>query len=513
MTSWPDVVKVALLGTGRSSLPLPGDDSPLAQMLGQLNGRSPEQTLLATAAVLSLHQQVGTLPPQLAPPTLPPAPDDDWPRSSDKLRPVLLGVLNGRFHLALPECLQTLVDNQQRLLDEFTPNLLHYGTRQPHLHSLIRQAIGRRGQWLAAQNESWVYAVAAPALVANPAEVWQTGSHAARLTLLQHLRATNPQQAVAWLQTSWASEAPRQRSDFLAALETNLSMADEPFLEAALDDPNYAVRRRALEFLASLTESRHCQRQTERAAPLVTLAEENGRLVLLVELLENVDGALQRDGVLPRASAQGMNAQNWRTAQLLSGVPLSFWCQRFGLSAGELVETAVNSPNHHPLMRGWSIAASRQRNADWCEALLFGSDPDIATSQSLDMLPILPPDRQEAYVLHLLATQPSIKAAQREHPTILALKKLTSPWSHPFARAVLERLVQEIASDTGGSTLDWKFREAVRQFAYTFPPDLLEEAATTLKPAAKSRVWETRVQEFLEIIQFRRNMLQVIGNR
>lgn len=513
MTTYPDVVKVALLGTGRSALPLPGDDSPLAQLLGQLNGRSPEQTLLATAATLSLHQQVGTVPPQITPPKLAPVPDEDWPRSSDKLRAVLMSVLNGRFHPALPELLQTLADNQQRLLDEFVPNLLHYGIRHPHLHPLIRQAIGRRGQWLAAQNENWVYAVATPALVANPAEVWQTGSHTARLTLLQHLRASDPPQGLALLQTSWGREGARQRSDFVAALEINLSMADEPFLEAVLDDPGYPVRRRAIEFLGSLPESRHCQRQAERAAPLVTLAEQDGRQMLLLELLENVDAPLQRDGVLPRASAQGMNAQNWRTAQLLSGVPLTFWQARFGLSAGELVETAVNSPNQHPFIRGWGIAARRQQNAEWCEALLFGSDLDIATAQSLDMLPILPPDRQEAYVLHLLATQPSLKAAPREHPAIAALKKLTNPWSIPLARAVLERLAQEVGSSGNGSVGDWKFREAVRQFAYAFPTSLLEEATTTLNPTTQSRVWEIRLQEFLEIVQFRRNMLQVISNR
>lgn len=513
MTTYADVVKVALLGTGRGTLPPPGDDSPLAQLLAQLNGRSPEQTLLATAATLALHQQVGTLPPQITPPKLPPVPDNDWPRSSDKLRTTLLGVINGRFHPALPELLQALADSQQRLLDEFIPNLLQYGIRHPDLHPMIRQAIGKRGQWLAAQNETWVYAIDTPALIANPDAVWQMGGQATRLTLLQHLRASDPAQALALLQTTWGSEGSRQRADFLAVLENNLSMADEPFIEAVLDDASYPVRRRALEFLGSLTGSRHCQRQTERAAPLVTLAEQDGRRVLLLELLEHVDGAMQRDGVLPRASAQGMSTQNWRTAQLLSGVPLSFWQERFGLSAGELVETAVNSPNQHPFIRGWGIAARRQQNAAWCEALLFGSDLDIATTQSLDMLPVLPPDRQEAYMLHLLTTQPGIKGVQREHPVVLALKKLTSPWSAVLARAVLARLAQDISDTGSGSLVDWKFREAVRQFAYAFPPDLLEEADATFKPNAKSRVWEIRIQEFLEIVQFRRNMLQVIGNR
>ena len=513
MTTYPDVVKVALLGTGRGTLPPPGDEGSLARLLAQLNGRSPEQTLLATAATLALHQQVGTVPPQITPPKLPPVPDGDWPRSSDKLRTTLIGVINGRYQPILPELLQALIDNQQRLLDEFIPNLLQYGIRHPELHPLIRQAIGQRGQWLAAQNENWVYAVATPALVANPDEVWQTGSQSARLTLLQHLRASDPQQGLALLQTTWGSEGPRQRADFLAALETNLSMADEPFIEAALDDASYPVRRRAIEFLGSLTESRHCQRQTERSAPLMTLAEQDGRRVLRLELLDQVDAATQRDGVLPRATTHGMNAQNWRTAQLLSGVPLSFWNERFGLSARELVETAVNSPNQHPFIRGWGLAARRQQNAEWCEALLFGSSLEIATYQSLDMLPVLPPDRQEAYVLHLLATQPGIKTAPREHPVTAALKKLTNPWSIPLARAVLERLVQDIGGSGKGSVSDWKFREAVRQFAYTFPTDLLEEATTTLKPTTQSRVWEIRIQEFLDIVQFRRNMLQVISNR
>lgn len=513
MITWPDVVKVALLGTGRSTLPLPHDDSPLSQLLAQLNGRSPEQTVLAAAATLALHQQVGTLPPQIPPPRLAPAPDSDWPRCSDKLRPFLAQVVNGRYHNALPELLHALDQNQQRLLEEFIPNLLRHGTRHTPLHPLIRRAIGQRGQWLAAQNENWTYAVATPTFITNPDEVWQTGNHVARLTLLQHLRASNPPQGLALLQTTWASEGPRQRSDFLAALETNLSMADEPFIEAALDDPSYPVRRRALDFLGSLIGSRHCQRQTERAAPLVTLAEEAGRPVLLVELLENVDAALQRDGVLPRATTQGMNTVNWRTAQLLSGVPLTYWNERFGLSAEVLVETAVNSPNQHPLIRGWVIAARRQQNAAWSDALLFGTDIAIATTQSLDLIPLLPPDRQEAFTLHLLEAQQTVKTLNREHPINIALKKISGQWSQSLARAVLVRLVEDVTNDNSGSLLDWKFREAVRQFAYYFPTDLLEEATAALKPVAKSRVWEMRVQEFLDIVQFRRNMLQAIRNR
>ena len=73
--------------------------------------------------------------------------------------------------------------------------------------------------------------------------------------------------------------------------------------------------------------------------------------------------------------------------------------------------------------------------------------------------------------------------------------------------------MQDIGGSGKGSVSDWKFREAVRQFAYTFPTDLLEEATTTLKPTTQSRVWEIRIQEFLDIVQFRRNMLQVISNR
>ncbi len=74
---------------------------------------------------------------------------------------------------------------------------------------------------------------------------------------------------------------------------TGLSMADEPFLERALDDRDAQVRRRAAELLAGLPDSRLAARLTAAAGSILTL--KDGALNPVFPAA--VNDALWRDGV------------------------------------------------------------------------------------------------------------------------------------------------------------------------------------------------------------------------
>ena len=118
--------------------------------------------------------------------------------------------------------------------------------------------MGKRGYWLAAHNPDWNYVNSE---ITDKA--WQTGSKEARRSLLQRLREQGADKAREKLQKTWKKESAEERASLLAALEINLSMNDEPFLEAALDYKRKQVRDVAAKLLSKLPESRLCQRMIE----------------------------------------------------------------------------------------------------------------------------------------------------------------------------------------------------------------------------------------------------------
>ncbi len=73
------------------------------------------------------------------------------------------------------------------------------------------------------------------ALLADP-RAWETGGRAERVGYLTALRGQDPVVARELLAAGWSRENAEERAQLLAALRHGLSLADEEFLEDALDD-------------------------------------------------------------------------------------------------------------------------------------------------------------------------------------------------------------------------------------------------------------------------------------
>src|SRR5262249_25300614 len=138
-------------------------------------------------------------------------------------------MLDGQYKEALPEWLTAVAAAQQRIPEEQLPALLELGRTQSALRSVIISVLGKRGVWLAQQNPEWNYVAST-----SDESAWETGNRAAREAFLQKLRTIDPAQARELLATTWHQEAPEDRADFIAVLRTNLTLADELFLENAL---------------------------------------------------------------------------------------------------------------------------------------------------------------------------------------------------------------------------------------------------------------------------------------
>ena len=126
------------------------------------------------------------------------------------------------------------------------------------------QVAGVRGRWLAGQNPRW--SVGGADAAADPAETWQSGMQEERLLVLKKLRSSDPARARELVSSTWNDEPPEMRDLVVETYAIGLSMADEPFLEDALDDKRKAVRTGAAALLSRLPASRLGQRMAERAA-------------------------------------------------------------------------------------------------------------------------------------------------------------------------------------------------------------------------------------------------------
>lgn len=321
---WPNLVKVALMGTHRQSSNListmvsgressdpstPSDPSsiqPIQALLTQLDWAEPETAILDAAGAIALHTQAGQayLFPR-APSPLPPCPPDPLrplcsPQTTQHLR-------HGLSHDSAfcAEVLGWLIAYGQRAPDEYLPSLLDFGGKQPQWKHLVLILIGARGRWLACQNPAWEYGqwdwsqlpndelthvspnavsvgqnkgtdhhplkgqdtkTSESAEYRLPQEfqtLWQTGAIASRLDLLQCWRVIAPNAARCLLANTWPQESAKHRAILLPALNIGLSVADEPFIDQALSDRSAKVRTIATQLLACLPQSQWSQQMTE----------------------------------------------------------------------------------------------------------------------------------------------------------------------------------------------------------------------------------------------------------
>nr|BFE69341.1 hypothetical protein GCM10020092_026420 [Actinoplanes digitatis] len=101
----------------------------------------------------------------------------------------------------------------------------------------------------------WLRDEAPGAATPSDPQVWETGTGGERLAHLTRLRGTDPAAALALLESTWQTETPEDRTRFVDAIGTGLSLADDAFLDRALDDRRKGVREAALDLLRRLPGS------------------------------------------------------------------------------------------------------------------------------------------------------------------------------------------------------------------------------------------------------------------
>jgi hypothetical protein len=459
--AWERVVRAALLGTERQAAPVDAatDEPALDAAVAALSDQPAEARLLGTAALLDAWRRAGQRGVRMAAPPPEPAPEGDERPCSPVAARVLRQLLAGSPPPLLAEWMGLAERAGAAIPHELLPAVLDFGVRHAAVRADVARALGARGRWLAAQNPAWAYAGGVPD---ETAEGWETGTAEERVRILRHLRARDPAAGLALLRTTWATDAPRDRAAFVEALAVGLGMDDEPFLESALDDKRKEVRTAAAALLGTLPGSRLVARMTERLAPLLRVHVPEGMIARLrgqgprldVELPAECDKEMRRDGIEPKPP-YGTGERGWWLQQMIAAVPPAAWTERWGMDAAACLDAARAGDERTTFVRGWTAAATRNRAADWAEALLRTYDGREGVFTLGGLSAALPPARLEPLILDLLRSNTPRAGELAEH----FLLEARFPWSPAFTRAVVASL------PTAVTTNDYVFRERVNAYA------------------------------------------------
>ncbi|NEO83021.1 MAG: hypothetical protein F6J87_01995 [Spirulina sp. SIO3F2] len=505
MEQWQTLVATALMGTGRQAPTPPTGEGALATTLSQLDWSQPEQAILGAAGAIALHQAVGQQPQQQDWQPIEPGSTEHFPIIAPSIARHLETAIDNDPEL-LPELLTLIAQTQQRIPERLLPRLLNLGQRHTELRHHITPVIGQRGQWLATRKENWRYGRVGDIQSFNPnapeaQELWHNGRQSERLLFFQRWREVDPDGARAALATIWPKAAAREREGLTQILETSLSMADEPFLEAALDDRAPSVRKAVVQLLIKLPESRLCQRMATRLHQLQA-SDQQG--LLSVSAPKTYEPDWERDGLPKRVPAK-RGEQGWWLEQMVAAAPLDIW----GDPARAMAAIAKGRWQHE-LRAGWELAAQRQKRADWADVILTQINWPIAGGNQQkrrtirQLLALLTPSRRE----HHLQAQLSNNAFHGDWLELMS--ECANQWTLAFSQVVLEQLTKIMIQR--GSTRYSAVRSFLDHFRLTLHPDLAPEVAQAVAelPAKTNsmHLFERHCFKLIETLTIRREFWQ-----
>jgi hypothetical protein len=500
--NFSELTQAALLGTGRQAIAIAAGESELSRLLAQLDWNRREEALLAAAALSGLHEATGQLPARDTAPAPEPCAGEELPRLSERAGSLLLRLLGGDFPELLPECLRRCAGARQLPFPEALPALLTTGLARAELRADILPVLGRRGRWLAAQNPDWAWAIGA---TADDETIWHVGGGGARLLFLQRLRRTNPARARELLTSTWKDETPEDRAGFISILETGLTLEDEPFLEAALEDKRKEVRRNAAALLAQTPGSALNQRMTDRVAPLLKFVPgESGKLKksksgsVEITLPGECDKAMQRDGVEPRPLT-GFGEKIWWLIQMLEMTPLDFWTTKWNAAPAEIVAASLPREWEKEMFEAWTRAAVRQKNAAWAGSLFSIAVHTKQVTKLEGLVGAMSAPQRELLFTPLIDADDG-QAGEIQGALVHCCRH---EWSPEFSRTVLKWLRKITARQSS----DWQLRGQFKGFATRLAVPALHEAGSGWPTDATGwEFWSKGVDELLALAQFRSDL-------
>ncbi len=496
--AWPELVKTALLGTQQTELPATAGATAVAQLIAQLPRHDAAAALLAAAGTVALHRQTGWVPAHTPPPA-PVSQPPDQPVCPPQIGRQLELLLEGSHASLLPEMLAALAATGHRVPDFLLPNLLDKGVKLAAIRPSLLPLLGWRGRWLASQNPAWCYAAPELDTWAGLLAEWKTATASQRQALLRQLRQTQPERGRQLLEHTWKSDSDASRLPLIKILDVNLSQADEPFLEAALDDRIHFVRQAAADLLAGLPHSRLAQRLTQHAATLLRWTQRS-KHAITITFPDVYTPAMTRDGLLAVAGSDLAKTRSRQLTQFVGRVPLHFWTEQWRRTPEEIAEAALLSAWPRTLTAGFTTAAVRQKDVDWAEALIVVNGFSTAVAR---LVPLLPPDTCFRLMQNAAYQTTGLR---RDDPLFIFLQHWPHSWSAAMSQFWLDVFAQHLAQHKEQNP-EPTLNNLIKRFGQKCAPALAETTVTHLTLPGLNPAWQKTVHDLCQTLHLRRTLL------
>lgn len=512
------ILSNALLGTARQPFKPSGGEEGLGDLLKELPGDNAEKALLGAAAASFLFERAG-VKLQVTTEALPePAPAETLWSCSMRSRQHLNRILSTRQYEVLREWLVAVAQAGKRLPAEKLPEIFGLLEGHPDLTPLVEPVLGERGRWLAVQNPAW--SLFASSDLVDAGEAWDTGTRSSRVAFLKRLRTSNPEEARSLLAEAWGSENAEQRTALLDTFRQNLSMADEPFLEEKLDDRSKEVRRVAADLLGRLPGSRLVGRMIARANAAIDYVQpkksflglKTARATLQVMPFETADPAMLRDGIEPKSNSRLMGDKAYIIYQIVEAIPPTYWLDRWQANPHALLRDAADSEYAEVLVRGWRDTLFRFPNSTWADVFMqywLSRQEKKLKDYYQPVFTGLSYDQFEGLVFEAL--RKDTEALWDKHPAteLLLGYKGEGNWRPELVQTLVKSLKKRINSN---NTYQWRLqKEGLKKLALHTPPGMADELAQGWPEDSPSwPAWSRDVQEFLSLLELRKEMLKEI---
>lgn len=508
---WGGLVTAALLGTARRPVDVSTLPGPVAARLATVPaGAEPDDPavrLLSAAALATVYRRAGARPVP-APPPLPAAPEDEAAPVGRAAAARLAGLLDGDRADLLAEWLRAAAAAGRRVPAELLPAVLDAAVRTRALVPDVAAVLGRRGAWLAALRADWSRVLAtavAPADAAPDGRDWTHGDATARRRYLAAARRRDPRAATALLDASWSTETGPDRLALLAVLDAELSEADGPLLERALDDRRRDVRDTAALLLSRLPGSAFAARMTARAGGCVGVRHRLRRPRVEVTPPAGCDEAMRRDGIRAAPPGAGVGERAFWLRQVVAATPLSAWPALLAAGSGTAPDAAavvampVDGDWAEVLRSGWVDAAVRQRNAAWALALL-----PVAAHDHVRLLDVVPEVARAGAVARLLDDL-RLTVCSADPAAAALLATCPAPWPAALADTVLAQLARP-----SGDPAHHRVRENLRLAALRLPAHRATEVLRLGRAHRAGSPWQRALGALADTLTIRHQMLEEI---
>ena len=491
-TTWADLTTPALLGTGRG---VPAFDLPgrLNELLADAEA---EIRLLRTAGILTMADQAALTVHPVDEPEPDPAPPET---ATVVIEPKLIALLTrilaeGRTPLLIEAC-RLLAETGRCLPPRLLPAVLELGRQSVDLRAPLRQALGRRGAWLAAQHPGWKFAALA-GVDPDERRLWDEGDAEQRAAFLRRLRAVDPAEGRRLLQAVFADELVRTRTILLPALAEQVQPDDEPLLaEVLAKDRGKEVRQIAAVLLSRLPTSAFAQRMSARLDSCVRSERKLLRTVTVIEPPAAFVPDWKTDGLEEQPpSGAKFGERAWWLRQIVSYTPLVWWEQKLTLQPVEILAMMAKSEWKGALLAGFRTALDQQPGHHaWTLALLERGG--FSHQQAVALALTLPPTEADTALQQILAaTDDAALAAE-------VIENAAFEWSMALWQLAQQKLPLWLAQQ------NWRLHYCLPLLAGRIPPAALmvDLSGPELIPFADT------LTQFSAILQQRRSLYRALG--